>query len=115
VKRLIVAILFLCPVSTEAGKSSNKASWVCSQPGHINDSLGYALSRVFEATENNYEDKEEIFEKRVRETLKDSFKPLDDPSCRDFSSRTKAERYLKKILKRAKVKFRILWIDFGSL
>ena len=113
-KRFLIIVALLLPFSVGAG-GPEIAYWVCSQPGYKEEKLAYALSHVFEAEANHYEVKEEIFENRVQEKTEGEFDSLDDSSCRDFSSKSKAEKYKNKMESKAKKKFTILWIDFGGL
>ena len=114
-KRAAIIYLLLFQFSASAEVESEKASWVCSQPGYVGETLTYALSKVFVGVANDYDAKEQLFEEYIKSVTEGDFDALDDPSCRDFSSEKKAEKYLEKILKRAKKKFKILWVDFGSL
>lgn len=115
-RKFVAALAALLPFSVMASGPPDVVSWVCSQPGHMGKEKAYAITHVFQAEEHNYEEKEWIFEEYVQEKTQGEFEPGVDSSCREFSTESKAEKYLEKMTSKAKKRnYSILWIDFGGL
>ncbi len=114
-RKLFLIVALLLPFSAMA-EEPDVHHWVCSQPGYLGKFKAYAITHVFEDAPNDYDAKEEVFEERVQDKTEGEFEPGMDPSCRDFSTEAKADKYLKKMTGKAEQRdYSILWIDFGGL
>lgn len=115
-KKIIFILCMLFPFSVIAEDDTDTHFWVCSQPGYLSKDRTYAVTRVFEHTPNDYDEKEKVFEEYIQKKTEGEFKSSLDSSCRDFSIENRSNKYLKKMLINAsKRDYSILWIDFGSL
>ena len=114
-KFLVVLVALLVPLLSWAGAPKPVQYWVCSQPGVIGENtLVYVVHEPFKASSNDYDTKEDKFEKDLQELVED-FIPIYDAVCRDFTTLPKVSKYVKKMVAKAeKRNFYILWVTIES-
>ncbi len=105
--------LLLFPFIIQAGGPPPDQHWVCTQPGVIDETHVYVVHNPpFKAPPNNYDVKEEQFEKDVQALTDGAFLTAYGAVCRDFTTLERAEKYIKKMVNKAKKRqFEILWIS----
>ena len=106
----MIAVLAL-PASVPA-EAETEYFWVCSQVGMTGKTHSYAVSNIFKAPPNDYEDKEILFEELASEQYPE-FEPNYEARCKDFTNLERAEKYKQRKVERAEKKqFRILRVKF---